>query len=130
MAEWLNPKISDRVTNPPYSTLVKANGFAYVAGQGPIDPDTGEIVRGNIRVQTARTLDNVRRLLEAGGLSMDHVVKTTVYLADIADFDAMTEEYRKHWPSHLPVRTTVAVSGLWGGIRVEIDAVAVLDPKA
>jgi 2-iminobutanoate/2-iminopropanoate deaminase len=107
--------------------LVRANGFAYLSGQGPIDPDSGDVVRGDVVVQTSKTLDNIRRILAAEGLSMDHVVKANVYLADIADFDAMSKEYRTHWRSHLPARTTVGGADLWGGIKVEIEVVAVLD---
>jgi 2-iminobutanoate/2-iminopropanoate deaminase len=128
MAEFLNPKISQGpLERYPFSLIVKANGFAFVAGQGPIDVDTGEIVQGDIKVQTAKTLENVRKVLEASGLSMDHVVKTNVYILDINDFDAMSEEYVKHFPTHLPARTTVGVATLWGGIKVEIEVMAVLD---
>lgn len=126
MPQFLMPTITSTPLNYPFSLMVKAGGFAFLAGQGPIDHETDTVVEGDIRVQTAKTLDNIRRVLEAEGLSLAHVVKCTVYLSDIADFDAMSEEYVRHF-AQLPARTTVAVAALWGGIKVEIEAVAALD---
>lgn len=127
MAEYLTPSLGKNKEALPFSLLVKSNGLAFVSGQGPIDWDTGAVVEGDIRVQTARTLENIRRILEAGGLSMRHVLRTNVYITDITDFDAMTEEYVKHFATPLPARTTVGVAQLWGGIKVEIDVVAALE---
>ena len=106
-----------------YSPALRLGPVVVVSGQGPIDA-TGRIVAGDIRAQTVLTMDNVRRLVEAAGASMDDVVKCTCYLADIADFDAFDAVYRQYFRAPLPCRTTVE-AGL-GGIRVEIDAMAYL----
>ena len=104
-----------------YSPALRVGPLVMVSGQGPIDSD-GAVVPGDIRAQTALTMENVRRLVEAAGGSMDDVVKCTCYLADIADFDAFDAVYRQHFAEPLPCRTTVE-AGL-GGILVEIDAMA------
>jgi len=109
-----------------YSPALRVGPLVMVSGQGPIDPD-GKIVDGDIRAQTALTMDNVRRLVEAAGASMDDVVKCTCYLADIADFDAFDAVYRQYFRDPLPCRTTVE-AGL-SGIRIEIDAMAYLPPR-
>jgi 2-iminobutanoate/2-iminopropanoate deaminase len=128
MAQFLNPKITQGpLERYPFSLIVKANGFAFLSGQGPVDLETGQVVEGDIQAQTALTLKNIRKVLEAEHLSMNHVVKSNVYITDINDFDAMSEAYVKHFPSHLPARTTVGVATLWGGIKVEIEVMAVLD---
>jgi 2-iminobutanoate/2-iminopropanoate deaminase len=128
MADYLTPRMGKNESELPFSLLVQANSFAFVSGQGPVDWDTGAVVEGDIKVQTAKTLENIRKILEAGGLSMRHVVRSNLYITNIADFDAMSEEYVKHFPKPLPARTTVGVAQLWGGIKVEIDVVAVLEP--
>ncbi|MGL4609341.1 MAG: RidA family protein [Trueperaceae bacterium] len=128
MAEFLNPKITQNpLKRYPFSLITTANGFAFVSGQGPLDLETGKVVGGDIKAQTKLTLENIRKVLEGAGLTMNHLVKTTVYITDINDFDAMSQAYIEHFPDHLPSRTTVGVATLWGGIKVEIEAVAVLD---
>jgi 2-iminobutanoate/2-iminopropanoate deaminase len=128
MAEFLNPKITQGPPKRyPFSLITKANGFAFVSGQGPVDLETGKVVEGDIKAQTKLTLENIRKVLEAEGLSMNHIVKTTVYITNINDFDAMSEAYVAHFPDHLPARTTVGVATLWGGIKVEIEVMAILD---
>lgn len=109
-----------------YSPALRIGPLVMVSGQGPIDAE-GRIVAGDIRAQTALTMENVRRLVEAAGASMDDVVKCTCYLADIADFDAFDAVYRGFFKDPLPCRTTVE-AGL-GGIRVEIDAMAYVAPR-
>jgi len=104
-----------------YSPALRVGPWIFVSGQGPISP-TGTIVSGSIAAQTRLTMDNVRRLIEAGGGKMDQVVKCTCYLADIRDFDAFDEVYRTCFAPPLPVRTTLA-AGLQH-ILVEIDATA------
>ena len=110
----------------PYSQAVIANGFLYTAGQIALDPATGQVVEGGIREQTTRVMANLRAVLEAAKLSMAHVVKTTVFLVDMADFPEMNEVYAKAFGDHKPARSTVAVSGLPRGVRVEIELVASL----
>jgi len=110
----------------PYSQGVVANGFLYTAGQIALNPATGEIAGGGIREQTERVLQNLRAVVEAAGSSMDRVVKTTVFLVDMQDFTAMNEVYAQHFGSHKPARSTVAVSALPRGVRVEIEVVAAL----
>jgi 2-iminobutanoate/2-iminopropanoate deaminase len=101
------------------------NRMVFTSGQVGLDPATGELVGTDIGQQTQRVLENLRAVLAGAGLSLDDVVKTTVYLADMADFQAMNQVYEKFFSAAPPARTTVAVSGLPRGARVEIDAVAV-----
>lgn len=105
-----------------YSQAIIANGFVFVAGQGPIDPASGAIVDGDITEQTRLTLDNIARILEAAGSSLGRVVKTTVHLADRDDFAAFNQAYAGSFGDPPPVRTTVQ-SGLMD-IKVEIDVIA------
>lgn len=113
----------------PYSPWVKAGGFIFVSGQGPVDIDTGEPFLGDIARQTEMTLDNVAAVLEDAGAGLGDVLKTTVFLTDINDFGRMNEVYARHFGSSKPARSTVQVAKLPIGISVEIEAVA-LDPKA
>lgn len=109
----------------PYSAGIKCNGFVFVSGQGPLDPDTGEVVRGTVEEQTKLTLEHVDAVLKAAGCTRDDVVKSTVHLLDIKDFDAFNKAYMAYFTNRpLPARTTVE-SVLWSGILVEIDVVAV-----
>ena len=110
----------------PYSQATRANGLLFTAGQVGFDPATGELVDGGIAEQTERVLENVRAILEAEGLNMASVVKTTVFLVDMADFAAMNSVYASAFGDHRPARSTVAVAALPRGARVEIEAVAVL----
>ena len=110
----------------PYSQAVRANGLLFTAGQVGFDPSTGELVDGGIAEQTGRVLANIRAILEAERLDLGSVVKTTVYLVDMADFSAMNAVYADAFGDHRPARSTVAVAALPRGARVEIDAVAVL----
>jgi len=108
----------------PYSQAVCANGFIFTAGQVALDPSTGELVSGGITEQTTRALDNLRAILTAAGSSLSDVVKTTVFLVDMADFTAMNEVYGRAFGTHRPARSTVAVAALPRGARVEIDVIA------
>jgi 2-iminobutanoate/2-iminopropanoate deaminase len=119
--------ISDKLPAPkgPYSPAIRANGFIFVSGQGPIGPKTGEVNRGDIKEQTRLVLENIRALLEAAGSSIEKVVKSNVYLSDIEDFAAMNEVYATFFPSSPPARTTIQAAALPLGIGVEIDVVAV-----
>ncbi|HEX4599775.1 MAG TPA: RidA family protein [Gemmatimonadales bacterium] len=108
----------------PYSQAVVAAGMAYTAGQIPLDPKTGEIVGKTVAEQTEQVLRNLAAILTAAGSGLERVVKTTVYLADMADFAAMNEVYTRHFASHKPARSTVQAAGLPKAVRVEIDAIA------
>ena len=110
----------------PYSQATRANGLLFTAGQVGFDPATGELVDGGIAEQTERVLENIRAILEAERLELGSVVKTTVFLVDMADFAAMNTVYARAFGEHRPARSTVAVAALPRGARVEIEAVAVL----
>ena len=110
----------------PYSQATVVNGMVYTAGQIAFDPTTMEVVTGGIREQTERVLANLQAVLKAAGSDFSKVVKTTVFLVDMADFTAMNEVYATAFGSHKPARSTVAVAALPRGVRVEIDVVAVV----
>ena len=108
----------------PYSQAIVSNGFAFLSGQIPLDPATGQIVAGGIAEQTERVIENIRAVLEACGASLESVVKTTVFLKDIAEFSAMNEVYARHFSINPPARSTVETARLPRDVRVEIEAVA------
>jgi 2-iminobutanoate/2-iminopropanoate deaminase len=103
---------------------VAAGGWIFVAGQIPVDPRTGEVVRGSIEEQTRRVLENVRLVLRPAGVDLDAVVRTTVYLRDLSDFSAMNGVYAAFFSTEAPARTTVGVADLPQGVDIEIDAIA------
>src|SRR5258706_7522750 len=110
----------------PYSKAIVASDLVFCAGQLGLDPATRQIASGDIKVQTARVLDNLSAVLEAAGSGLDRVVKTTVFLEDIAEFAAMNEIYAQRFGTHRPARSTVQVAKLPGtGGRVEIECIAV-----
>jgi 2-iminobutanoate/2-iminopropanoate deaminase len=114
----------------PYSQAQKVSlpggeCMVFTAGQVPLDPATGEMKSGTIAEQTAQVMANIAAVLEGAGLTFADVVKTTVYLADMKDFQEMNQVYGRSFPSSPPARTTIAAAGLPRGARVEIDAVAV-----
>jgi 2-iminobutanoate/2-iminopropanoate deaminase len=108
----------------PYSQAVVVDGWVYCSGQIALDAASGQVVVGDVAAQTERVLKNMAAVLEAAGASLASVVKTTVFLADMADFAAMNEVYGKHFGSHRPARSTVAAAGLPRSVRIEIDCVA------
>jgi 2-iminobutanoate/2-iminopropanoate deaminase len=108
----------------PYSQAITVNGFIFTAGQVALDPGTGELVVGGIADQTTRALENLRAVLTAAGSSLSQVVKTTVFLVDMADFGQMNEVYGRFFGAHRPARSTVAVAGLPRGALVEIEVIA------
>jgi 2-iminobutanoate/2-iminopropanoate deaminase len=108
----------------PYSQAIKANGFIFASGQIPLDPATMQIVEGGVQEQTERVLDNLKAVLEAAGSSLDRVVKTTVYLADMNEFAAMNEIYARYFGATKPARATVQVARLPRDVKVEIDVIA------
>jgi len=108
----------------PYSQAVRAGGLIFASGQIPIDPTTGEFVAGGIAEQTEQVLRNLRAVFEAAGLTMNHIVKTTVFLADMDDFAAMNEVYGRFFGVEPPARATVQAARLPRDARVEIEAIA------
>jgi len=108
----------------PYSQAITAGDLVFVSGQIPIDPATGALVEGDIVAQTDRVMRNLAAILEAAGSSLPNVLKTTVYLANLDDFQAVNETYGRHFQSDPPARATVQVARLPKGAGVEIDAIA------
>lgn len=109
----------------PYSQAIEAGGMVFVSGQIPVDPATGNFVEGGIKELTFRSLTNIKNILAEAGLTMDNVVKTSVFLADINDFAAMNEVYATFFTGTAPARSAVAVKDLPKGARVEIECIAV-----
>jgi 2-iminobutanoate/2-iminopropanoate deaminase len=110
----------------PYSQAIRAGDYLFVSGQIPLDPATGTLVEGDVAAQTHRVLRNLGAILEAAGASFQHVVKTTVYLADMNEFAAMNEVYGTYFPPPPPARATIQAARLPRDVRVEIDVVAYL----
>lgn len=108
----------------PYSQAIEANGFVYASGQLPIDPATGAFPEGGIKEQTRQSILNAQAILRSAGLELANVVKTTVLLADIADFGAMNEVYAEFFSEPYPARSAFAVKALPKGALVEIEMVA------
>ena len=108
----------------PYSQAVRAGSMLFTAGQIPLDPQSGQIVSQDVGEQTRRVLENLSEVLRAAGLSFGNVVKTTVFLTDLADFQTMNEIYATYFRDQPPARSTVQVSALPKGARVEIELVA------
>jgi 2-iminobutanoate/2-iminopropanoate deaminase len=108
----------------PYSQGVIAGGFLFVSGQIALDPATGQLVEGDIQAQTERVMKNLMAVLKEAKIGPDNVVKTTVFLQDLADFQQMNDVYTRYLGKALPARSTVQVAGLPRGVKVEIDAIA------
>jgi 2-iminobutanoate/2-iminopropanoate deaminase len=108
----------------PYSQGIRANGFIFLSGQIPLDPATQQIVEGDIQAQTERVLKNIQGILAASGTSLEKVVKTTVFLKDMAEFAAMNEVYGKYFSANPPARSTVEVARLPKDVSVEIEVIA------
>lgn len=111
----------------PYSQAIQVGNLIYTSGQIPIDPATGSFVEGGIKEQTRQSLSNVKAILEEAGLNMGNVIKTTVFMADMADFAAMNEVYAEFFSEPYPARSAVAVKTLPKGALVEIEVVAAKD---
>ena len=108
----------------PYAQAVVAGDLVFCAGQVGIDPATGKLVGGGVSAETARAIENLRAVLEAAGLGLRDVVKTTVYVVDLGEFAALNEVYGRYFPAPHPARSTVQVAALPAGARVEIEAIA------
>jgi 2-iminobutanoate/2-iminopropanoate deaminase len=113
----------------PYSQAVVHHGMAYLSGQIPLDPATGEIVEGDITAQTERVLTNMAAVLEACGSSLTRIVKTTVFLKDMGEFAAMNAVYARFFETNPPARSTVEVARLPRDSRVEIECIAIVDTE-
>lgn len=108
----------------PYSQAVVEGDFIFLAGQGPGNPETGQLDRGDVQLETRRTFENMKAILAAAGSSLDKVVKCNVYLRDINDFAQMNEVYATYFNPPFPARTTIQAGALPGGIAVEIECIA------
>ena len=111
----------------PYSPALRVGSLLFLSGQIPLDPATGNLVAGGVGAQTEQVMRNLAALLGAAGAGFEHVVRTTIFLADMDDFEAVNEAYGRHLADPPPTRATVEVARLPRGARVEIDAIAVLD---
>ncbi len=110
----------------PYSQAIRAGNFLFLSGQIPLDPKTGELVKGDIRQQTQRVLENIKGVLESQELGMEDVVKVTIFLKNIGDFNQVNEVYGTYFPFSPPARSTVAAAGLPRDVEIEIEAIAVV----
>jgi 2-iminobutanoate/2-iminopropanoate deaminase len=108
----------------PYSQAIAAGPFVFCSGQIPLEPETGALVQGDISTQVKRVLQNIAAVLRAHGLGMEHVIKTTVFLTNLADFAEMNTVYAEYFLSNPPARSTIQVAALPKGANVEIEAIA------
>jgi 2-iminobutanoate/2-iminopropanoate deaminase len=108
----------------PYSQAVCVNGWLFISGQIPIDPATGEFVKGDFKAQVERVLENIKAIVEAAGGTLDNIVKVTVFLRDIAKFAEFNEVYSRYFPSNPPARSAIGVAALPRGAEVEVEAIA------
>ena len=110
----------------PYSQAVKCGNIMFCSGQIPLDPATGELVMSDIKLQTEQVMNNIAAMLSAAGAGFDDVIKTTIYLIDMADFAAVNDIYGNRFPNHKPARSTVAVKSLPRGALLEIEVIVSL----
>ena len=111
----------------PYSQAVRFNNLLFLSGQIPLEPESGEILKGNIEEQTKQILENLNNVLIAGGSSLDNVLKTTIFLASMEDYAAVNEVYAQFFEKSQPARSTVQVSRLPMDVKIEIDAIACIN---
>ncbi len=111
----------------PYSQAIKANGMVFVSGQIPLDPATGQLISGSIANQVRQVIANISAILKASGSNLSKVVKTTVYLKDMKDFDEMNQTYAEYFTETKPARATIQAAALPKNVSVEIDAIALAD---
>jgi 2-iminobutanoate/2-iminopropanoate deaminase len=110
----------------PYSQAIQAGNFLFLSGQIPLDPKTGELAKGDIREQTRQVLENIKGILESQKLGMGNVVKVTIFLEDIGNFNQVNEVYATYFPSSPPARSTVGVSKLPRNAEIEIEVIALI----
>jgi 2-iminobutanoate/2-iminopropanoate deaminase len=120
------PVVTDKAPGAigPYSQAIRSGGFLFTSGQVALDAGSGQLVQGTVQEEVARVLDNLDAVLRAGGSGLDRVVKTTVFLTDLKDFEAMNAVYARYFGTAKPARSTVQVAALPRGARVEIEAIA------
>ncbi|MCD2204064.1 Rid family detoxifying hydrolase [Halobacterium sp. KA-6] len=111
----------------PYSQGIKDDGRVYVSGQGPVDPESGDVVSDDVREQTAQTVENLAAILEAAGASLDDILKANVYVTDMDDYEAVNDVYAEYMNEPYPARAAVEVSRLPIDIKVEVEVVAATD---
>ena len=111
----------------PYSQAVRSGSFLFCSGQIPLDPKSGQIIPGDIAAQTRRVLDNIGAVLKAEDLTFDHVVKTTIFLTNLGDFQTVNEVYGSYFKQDPPARSTIQVAALPKGANVEIEVIAIAD---
>lgn len=126
MKQVVNTDLAPKAIGP-YSQAIKANGFLFVSGQIPLDPISGQIVYGGIEAQTYQVLNNIKAILEREGLTFEHVVKTSVFLKDLNDFNQMNTIYAEYFPTEPPARACVQVAKLPRDVSLEIEVIAVYD---
>ncbi|WP_449242431.1 RidA family protein [Desulfovibrio sp.] len=110
----------------PYSQAIRAGGFVFASGQIPLVPESGEVDGTDVKTQARRSLENLTAVLKAAGASLEDVVKTTVFITDMAEFPAVNEVYATYFPANAPARSCVAVAALPRGVKVEVEAIALL----
>jgi 2-iminobutanoate/2-iminopropanoate deaminase len=122
---------TDRAPKPkgPYSQAVIHDGLLYLSGQIPVDPDTGQLVRGTVEEETGAVLNNIRIIAEEAGAELGDVIKVTCYLADMDDFARFNDVYKKYFPENPPARTTIQAGRLPLDVQVELDAIIALPVK-
>lgn len=108
----------------PYSQAVLGGGLLFCSGQIPLDPASGEVVKGDVTAQAEQVMKNIAAVLSAAGSNFDNVIKTTIFLADMGDFAAVNDVYGRYFPTHKPARSTVAVAALPRGVLLEIEVIA------
>ena len=120
--------VSEKAPKPvgPYSQAIKIGNLVFVSGQGPVDPKTGKIVSGDVREQTKQTFENIEAILNAAGLTLEHIVKVSVFLKNINDFSRMNEVYATLFKREPPARTTVQANLPLEGMLIEVDVIAAL----
>lgn len=127
----INRKIINTKTAPsaigPYSQAIKFNNLIFVSGQIAINPDSNEFVNGNIASQTKQVIENIKAILESAGSSLEKILKVTIYITDMKDFDSINIVYSEYFNSSLPARACIEVSNLPRGAKVEMDAIASVD---
>jgi len=110
----------------PYSQAIQAGNLLFISGQIPLNPATGELVMGDVRQQTTRVLENIKGILESQGIKMEDVIKTTIFLKNMGNFNQVNEVYANYFPSFPPARSTVEVARLPRDVEIEIEAIAVV----
>jgi 2-iminobutanoate/2-iminopropanoate deaminase len=108
----------------PYSQAVQTGPFLFISGQIPLDPESGEIVNGDIRIQTERVMENIRAILQSAGQTMSAIAKCTIFLTDLSEFDDVNDVYGRYFKSNPPARATVQVSALPKNVNIEVEALA------